>query len=259
MPNLIVVGAGIKSLAHLTEETKRIIQSADKVLYLLTEDNLKSWIRKNSKQSESLEAIYFNYTKRADSYYNITNYIIEQYHKVNTLCVVFYGHPSVFASSALDAVRQITQANGKAVILPAVSALDCLFSDLQIDPGQLGCFSIDSTELLLYQRRPDILSHLILWQVYNLGMHDTLTSPKLPFLIQYLQDYYPHNHPVCIYEASVLPTHKPRIDWIALHELDRATITPISTLYIRPVKQAILSIKYLDLLEISTDDYRVSK
>ena len=64
MPNLVVVGSGIKSIAHLTEETKRVIQNADKVLYLVNEDNLKTWINRESKEAESLEPIYFNYPKR---------------------------------------------------------------------------------------------------------------------------------------------------------------------------------------------------
>jgi precorrin-6B methylase 1 len=76
MHKLIVVGSGIKSVAHLTEETKKIIQNSDKVLYLVNEEFLKQWIVRESKNAESLEPIYFNSTKRVDAYANITSEIV---------------------------------------------------------------------------------------------------------------------------------------------------------------------------------------
>lgn len=142
MNKLIVVGSGIKSISHLTEETKRVIQSADKVLYLINEDNLKQWIQREAKNSESLDSIYFSFEKRIEAYQALTNHIIEEYKKVSILCVVFYGHPTVFADSALNAVRQIKENGGETIILPAVSAQDCLFSDLEIDPGDQGVFQL---------------------------------------------------------------------------------------------------------------------
>lgn len=65
MHKLIVVGSGIKSISHLTEETKRVIQNADKVVYLINEDNLKQWIQREAKNSESLDSIYFSSEKES--------------------------------------------------------------------------------------------------------------------------------------------------------------------------------------------------
>lgn len=106
------------------------------MLYLVNEEIFKSWICRESKEAESLEPIYFNYPKRIDTYYHLTSYMINEYHRVKNLCVVFYGHPTVFAASALNAVKQIQAESGQARILPAISAMDCLFSDLQVDPGE---------------------------------------------------------------------------------------------------------------------------
>ncbi|HRD69005.1 MAG TPA: SAM-dependent methyltransferase [Legionella sp.] len=258
MPNLIVVGSGIKSISHLTEETKRVIQNSDKVLYLVNENNLKAWIEREAKFAESLEPIYFNSPKRIDAYHNITQCIINEYERVNNLCVVFYGHPTVFASSALTAVEKVKAMRGNAIILPAVSAMDCLFSELRIDPGERGCFSIDATELLLYERVLDIFSHVILWQLFNLGMHDRQFTSKLYILVDYLNSYYPIDHPVCLYEGAMLPTQKSRVEWIKLEQLKNAEIKPTSTLYIKPVIQKQISTKYLKLLEINIEDYVLS-
>ncbi|MFO9571029.1 SAM-dependent methyltransferase [Legionella pneumophila serogroup 1] len=254
MHRLIVVGSGIKSISHLTEETKRVIQNADKVLYLINEDNLKQWIQREAKNSESLDSIYFSSEKRIEAYQALTNHIIEEYKKVSILCVVFYGHPTVFADSALSAVRQIKKDGGEAIILPAVSAQDCLFSDLEIDPGDQGCFSIEATELVLFERFIDVHAHLILWQVANFGRADGKKANHLLILKDYLSDYYPADYPICLYEAPSLPTCSPRIEWIQLSALDQSFISSITTVYIPPIEKKALSNKYLKLLNLTVDD-----
>lgn len=254
MNKLIVVGSGIKSISHLTEETKRVIQSADKVLYLINEDNLKQWIQREAKNSESLDSIYFSFEKRIEAYQALTNHIIEEYKKVSILCVVFYGHPTVFADSALNAVRQIKENGGEAIILPAVSAQDCLFSDLEIDPGDQGCFSIEATELVLFERYIDVHAHLILWQVANFGRTDGKKANNLPILKDYLIGYYPADYSICLYEAPSLPTYIPRIEWIPLGHIDQSVISSITTVYIPPIEKKGISNKYLKLLNLTIDD-----
>ncbi|KTD05863.1 tetrapyrrole methylase [Legionella gratiana] len=254
MNKLIVVGSGIKSISHLTEETKQVIQSADKVLYLVNEDNLKQWIQREAKNSESLDSIYFSSEKRIEAYQLLTNHIIEEYKKVSILCVVFYGHPAVFADSALNAVIQIKKNGGDAIILPAVSAQDCLFSDLKIDPGNHGCFSIEATELVLFERHIDIHSHLILWQVANFGRTDGKKSNKLSILKDYLCEYFSKEYTICLYEAPSLPTQQPRIEWITLSYLDKSLINPITTVYVPPSGKTEISSKYLKLLELKVED-----
>jgi uncharacterized protein YabN with tetrapyrrole methylase and pyrophosphatase domain len=254
MHKLIVVGSGIKSISHLTEETKRVIQSADKVLYLINEDNLKQWIQREAKNSESLDSIYFSSEKRIEAYQAITNHIIEEYMKVSILCVVFYGHPTVFADSALNAVKQIKKDGGETIILPAVSALDCLFSDLEIDPGDQGCFSIEATELVLFERYIDVHAHLILWQVANFGRTDGKKTNNLSILKDYLISYYPADYSICLYEAPSLPTCAPRIEWIQLCNLELSVISSITTVYIPPLEKKAISNKYLRLLNLTVDD-----
>lgn len=258
MHTLIVVGSGIKSIAHITEETKKVIQLADKVLYLVNEDNLKAWIQRVAKDAESLEPIYYGSQKRIDAYHQITTHIVNEYYKVKTLCVVFYGHPSVFAESALNAVKQIKAQNGRAMLLPAVSAMDCLFSDLQIDPGVQGCLAIDATELLIYERSVDVHAHAILWQIANLGMADIKLTQKMQVLRDYLYSFYPESHRICLYEAAILPTQKPRMEWLSLKDLNQAVINPVSTLYIPPMPKPGLSKKYLALLEIDVTQHQLS-
>lgn len=258
MHKLIVVGSGIKSIAHLSEETKKVIQNSDKVLYLVNEDNLKEWLQTTAKDAESLDKIYFSSPKRIDAYRAITDHIVKTYSEVTNLCVVFYGHPTVFADSALDAVKQIKERGGNAVVLPAISAQDCLYSDLEIDPGNQGCFSIEATELLIYERKIDPHSHLMLWQIANIGSFSTKQTAKLDVLKDYLLQYYPAKQAICIYEAATLPLQEARIEWAELNDLPGIAINAISTLYIPPIKNSKLSEKYMSLLDIDEDNFSLS-
>jgi len=54
-------------------------------------------------------------------------------------------------------------------MLPGISAEDCLFADLGIDPSFMGCQTVEATDLLL-RNRPLITSgHVLIWQVGVVG------------------------------------------------------------------------------------------
>ena len=235
MSQLIVVGTGIKSVAHLSQETIVVIRQAARVLYLVNEPLIKEWIARENSNSQSLDELYFSCEKRVDAYLAITDYIVSENAKYSSLCVVFYGHPVVFASSALKAVQQLKQCNMPAVILPAISSLDCLFADLAIDPGEHGCFTADATDFLVYKRKFDTRSHVILWQVGSLGAFNQAKTTCLDVLQDYLLQYYQRDHQVCLYEASQYPSVLPRMDYFSLSNFKEQAVNSISTLYISPL------------------------
>lgn len=237
--SLTVVGCGIKFLSHLTTETKSYVRNSDKVLYLVNEPAIAEWIQKENPHAESLDRIYSSYKLRQDCYQGITNYILEQLRLNQHLCVVMYGHPTVFAQPALEAVNQAKKEGYYAKILPGISAEDCLFADLLIDPGQCGCQSFEATDFLIYRRYFDASSHLILWQVSVIGaLHHPPSSfdntKGLHVLREYLYDKYPSNHRVILYEAAQYPMLEPRIQELTLEQLPEITCPRISTLYVPP-------------------------
>ena len=258
MSKLIVVGTGIKSVSHLSQETIAVIKQSEKVLYLVNEPIMKEWIERESKSCESLDNIYFLYKKRIDSYQAITDYIVSENEKHSNICVVFYGHPVTFASSALSAVLEIRGKGGEAIILPAISSLDCLFADLAIDPGDHGCFSIDATDLLIFNKKFDIRSHLILWQVGNVGTYNQDKTKGLSILQNYLLEHYNSDHRIYLYEASQYPSIQSRVDYFQLANLDKQELTSISTLYIPPITDSAYSIEMIEKLGMNIENFQLS-
>lgn len=238
---LALVGCGIKAISHFTTEFKAYTSSAEKVLYLVNEPITKLWIETHSKNSESLDSIYFSENNRQSAYDKIKEKILTDLNIYNFVTVVFYGHPTVFADPGLEAIITANKKSIETIILPGISTENCLYADLAIDPGQFGCFHIEATELLLYDKIIEPTAHLCIWQV---GMIGNFSSPKqnqenkhLDLLKIKLLDYYPENHISILYEAAMYPSIEPNICTFSLKNIENQRFTTLSTLYIPPLPQ----------------------
>lgn len=251
---LVVVGTGIKSLSHLTIEARSNIEQADLVLFLVNEPAMQEWIVTANPNAESLDKLYFSEELRSDSYASITSYILEKLKDSIHICVVLYGHPAVFAKPALDAVIQAKKAGYDAKILPAISAEDCLFSDLLIDPGSCGCMSLEATDMLVHKKVLDVTSHLVIWQISVIGamghadQHDNRIG--MAMLTEYLTKYYNPEHFVYVYVAAQYPAMEPKIDKIKLLDLSSVQVSRLATLYVPPLKKADCDIEAMKSLGI---------
>jgi uncharacterized protein YabN with tetrapyrrole methylase and pyrophosphatase domain len=240
--SLVLVGTGIKFLSHLTTEAITYIKQSDQVLYLVNDPAMKAWIRANNANCESLDNLYDMYNLRIDCYRAITARILEAVEKLQHVCVVFYGHPSLFSQSGLDAVIEAKNKGYDARILPAISAEDCLLADLLIDTGLAGVQSFEASDLLLHQRKFDTNCHLILWQVDAIGNlgHDKDIDNKqiIKILSSYLSEFYDRDHEVFLYEAAQYPSFDPLIQKINIANLHDGNFSPITSLYVPPMYQS---------------------
>ena len=124
---------------------------------------------------------------------------------------------------------------------PAVSAIDCLFADLRVDP-LFGCQIFAATDLVLRKRPIATDQHVIILQVGAVGeagfSFHGLPNSKLPVLVRYLQSVYGPEHEITNYVASPYPFIPPTIEKIKLSELlhvDGAKkVTSMSTFYVPP-------------------------
>ena len=124
--------------------------------------------------------------------------------------------------------------------MPAVSAEDCLFADLRLDPSDGGCYSIEATQFILENKFFDPSSHVIIWQI---GMIGNLGQPSyqvnasaIQCLVRKLLKIYPKDFQAILYEASVYPGLKPSINRFKISTLYEQQLSPISTLYIPPLE-----------------------
>lgn len=234
--SLIAVGTGIKSISHITFEAASYIRKADKLLYLVADPMTHQWLQEANSTAEDIKKFYADNKRRNQTYDEMRDYILSFVRQGLLTCVALYGHPGVFATPALEAIKQARAEGYAAHMVPGISAEDCLFADLGIDPGQLGCQSFEATDFLLYKRLFDPSCVLVLWQVGVIGRLDYQSqgfdSSNINVLVDYLLQFYPPTHPVVVYEATTHVLFESRIEPTTLAALRTAHLTAISTLYV---------------------------
>lgn len=236
--DLIVAGTGIRVLGQLTLEAIAAIRSAEAVWFLGAEPVSEAVIELLNPTARSLAPMYREGKPRMETYREMVAQILESVRAGKKTCAVFYGHPGVFVYPSHEAVRQAREEGYGARMLAGVSAEDCLFADLGWDPAAGGCQSWEATDFLINRRRLDPSSHTILWQIGVLGEFGFLRGgqhlPALPLLIERLRESHPADHQVVLYEAATFPGCPPRIERVALQQLEQAELSLLTTLYLPP-------------------------
>jgi hypothetical protein len=235
---LVIVGSGIRAISDLTLDAEAQIRTAQKVLYCVADPVIERRLHLLNPFSESLYGLYDNDKPRIETYLAMVDAMLAPVRVGLRVCGVFYGHPGVFAWPTHQAVRIARRDGFRAEMHASISADASLFADLGIDPSQPGCHSLEATEFLIHQRKPDITSHLLLWQAEcagDLGFNFAgYRRHNFDILVEQLRTYYPANHPVVIYEATSLPQGRPKIIKARLDTIRKDNLTGISTLYLPP-------------------------
>lgn len=238
--SLIVVGTGIQWAGQTTLAARRAIEQAERVLFAVADPWTVRWVRSLHPGAESLPYPQDGRPRR-QIYREMVDCILAELHRGLRVCAVFYGHPGVLTRASHEAIQAARDAGLPAQMLPGVSALDCLYADLGIDPGQAGCQIYETTDFLVRGRPFDAYTALVLCQIGvigNLGTYAlaTLESRQrgLAILAEELGACFPPDHEVVIYEASTHPLQPPRIERVALGKLPGIAVSEISTLYVPP-------------------------
>ncbi len=240
--SLVCVGTGLNLAGQISVLSKSYIENADVVFSLVPDGFAQRWLETLNSDVRSLQPFYAQgdeIKNRRDTYEQMVEAILEQVRADKRVVCALYGHPGVFACVSHFAIAQALDEGYSAKMEPGISAEACLWADLGIDPGQSGHQSFEASQFMFYKHTPDPTTHLLLWQIGIAGEH-TLTefhtsSDRLQILVEQLNEWYPLEHEITIYEAPTLPIHQARVDKLLLRDLPFARLTSISTLLIPPL------------------------
>jgi hypothetical protein len=239
-PSLIVVGTGIRIIGQMTIESIAWIKAADQVLYLAPDPVAGEVIRGLNPNAESLAGYYVEGQNRGLSLRAMVVHVMKCVCSGKRICLVCYGHPGVLCWVGHEAVRQARAAGYTAKMLPSISAEDCLFADLGLDPGTHGCQSFEATDYLKYGQKADPSSVLILWQIEVTG--EPLFRAKgyenvgFPLLVKRLCRIYGPSHHGIIYTAATRWGAEPLVRRVPLGQLDKVQLSGGSMLCIPPAR-----------------------
>ena len=239
--DLVIVGTGIRTVGQMTTEALAWIEAADRVLYVVGDPVAQTMLGRLAEgRAQSLSDLYAPGKDRMATYTEMVARIMGEVRDGKLVVGAFYGHPGVFAYPSHESIRQARAAGYRAVMLPGVSAEDCLFADMGIDPATQGCQSFEATDFLLNGRIIDPSASVVLWQIGVLANWDykgaAYDLSAMPVLVARLSEIYPPDHVTWLYEAATALDCAPRIQPVPIHALPWAGATPASTLYIPPAR-----------------------
>ncbi|UGB47479.1 SAM-dependent methyltransferase [Frateuria edaphi] len=224
--------------SHLTPLARSHIEQADVVFAGLSDGIVEKWLERMHRDVRSLQPYYREGKSRLKTYREWVELMMVEVRGGKRVCGVFYGHPGIFAWSPHKAIATARAEGFQAHMEPGISAEDCLYADLGIDPGRFGCQHFEASQLLFFERRIDVTGYLVLWQVALVGDRSLgrfATGPAYrQLLVELLQRDYPADHEVIIYRAATLPIEAPRVRRVALQELPQTALTAEETVVLPP-------------------------
>ena len=260
---LTVVGTGMQAVGQITIEAQNYIKTADKLFHLTSDPVTERYLCELNPTAESIYNSYADRKDRFKSYLEMVTRIMVEVRRGLKVCAAFYGHPGVFVFPSHEVIRQARREGYSARMMPGISAEDCLFADLGIDPGAPGCHSFETTDFLLFRRKFDPHSSLILWQVGVIGdltfQAKGYDNKNIDVLVDYLEPVYGRDHGAVVYEASHFSIYDPSMERTTIGKLPDTKLTAASTLYVPPLAGAQIDEDMLRRLGMKAEQLRSVK
>lgn len=238
--SIVCVGTGMTLGSHITPLCRSHIEQAD-VVFCSAHPMHELWLKEMNTDVRSLQGLYTEGKDRRITYRQMVDTMLAEVRLGKKVVGAFYGHPGVFAWAPHKVIEQARSEGYAAHMQPGVSAEDCLYADLGIDPGKVGSQNFEASQFMFYQRNIDPSAYLILWQVGIAGdksikrFHTGKAYREI--LVELLNEYYPLVHKVALYECPTLAIDLPRIEWIELQDFADADISLITTMLLPPSKK----------------------
>jgi uncharacterized protein YabN with tetrapyrrole methylase and pyrophosphatase domain len=236
--SIVCVGIGMTLGSHIAPLCRSYIEQADVVFCGVSNAIVELWVKEMNPNVHSLQIYYQEGKDRRVTYREMVEAMMAEVRAGKNVVGAFYGHPGVFAWAPHKVIETARSEGFEAHMEPGISAEDCLFADLGIDPGKSGCQHFEASQFMFYQRRVDPSAYLILWQVGIAGDRSaarfTTDNAYRQVLLELLLEIYPADHQVALYEAPTLPIDPTRIDWIPLKDFATAEVNQHTTMAIPP-------------------------
>ncbi|WP_174236705.1 SAM-dependent methyltransferase [Dyella sp. S184] len=259
--SLVCVGLGMTLGSHLGPLARSHIEQSDVVFAGVSDGVVELWLQRMHADVRSLQPYYSEGTSRMQTYRQMVEAILAEVRAGKKVCGVFYGHPGVFAWAPHKSIEAARSEGYPAHMEPGISAEDCLYADLGIDPGRFGCQHYEASQLLFYQRRIDPTAYLVLWQVGIVGDQSlarfSTGAAYRELLVEVLARDYPLEHELIIYRTATLPIQQASISRVALGDLPKAEIGMADTVVVPPARSMQVNHemrKRLDVLDRAMTD-----
>lgn len=212
---LTIIGTGITALAQMSPQAVSYIEQADIVFYHATNGVTAAQIRQLSRESVDLYEYYDEDKRRKTTYVQMSELMLREVRKGRLVVGAFHGHPGFFVFPARRALAIAAAEGFQTAMIPAISAPDCMFADLRVDPGRFGCQILMASRVFSADVIVATTGHVVFLQVSAVGdrrfSYSGYKDNKLGLFFERLIEIYGEDQDAVYYMAAVFPGVEPEI------------------------------------------------
>jgi uncharacterized protein YabN with tetrapyrrole methylase and pyrophosphatase domain len=207
--DLFLLGSGIRSFLDVTLSTQKILRECQVVYFLHNIPSLERYLHEIAPRAENLMPIYYlDGRKRSDIYQDIARHVLDGMTQARPVALLLHGHPLVYSDISQLLIAQCGARGLRVEIVPAVSSLDRIFVDLNLDIGKRGVQIFEATLAVRNSIALNPTVDTLLLQVGSLdspiATRERNARPEEALLLgQYLERFYPRGHVGYFVESSV--------------------------------------------------------
>ena len=197
--DLTIIGTGILGLSQASVQTQEALAKSRKVFHLTSNhEELKDLCQDVVNHAD----LYWTAMPASEVYRNIIDSVVQEVLKGPGVANVTYGHPLFFDDINMGLIREMKARGLSYQVLPGISCLDTISTDLEIDYGD-GLQVYESQEMVYRDHPLNPRIHALILQVAQFGSN--ITVNKIPTrkgrfdrLEEHLARFYPREHPAIV-------------------------------------------------------------
>lgn len=244
--DIYVVGTGMVGYNQLTRETMSALEESERVYFAGTQDAVMAHFEAEyDTEVVDLRDEYTEGGSRLDTYERMAELVMEGAEELDApVTFALYGHPMVFVSPSKFVLDEAPDRGLAVEVQPGISAMDCIYADVNFDPARNGVQMFEASDLLLreWELNPEVPT--MIWQVgaveTAMYVKDWSEPERFTRFREYLQQFYPDDHEVRLLQTATYPLAEsqqvtvPLDEFETKHELiDRG----MYILYVPPVEK----------------------
>lgn len=239
--DIAIVGLGIVGVHQITREVEETIRRSTEIFVTGSAIGVIEYLKTLCPQVTDLTSQYEIGSHRIEIYRRMASDVVAAAVENPTVCFATYGHPNLYCYPTTLIQRSAKLLDLKTQVLPGISSLDTLLSDLGIDPGFDGLQIYEATDLLI-RRRPlqtdvacVIVQAPVVMDAYNSPGKQNIDN--LTLFQDHLLQFYPPEHEAVFVISKTHPLFEPIAQKFPLGKLAVAIRngSNLGTLFIPPV------------------------
>jgi len=241
--DIAIVGLGMSGVHQMTREVEATIRRSRHLFVTDVANGVIDHLRALCPRITDLTKHHATSSHRVLLYRKMASEVVAAAMEAAPVCFASYGHPKMYCYPSTLIQRAAELLNLRTVLLPGISSLDTLLTDLGIDPGADGLQVYEASDALIRQRPLQADVGCVIYQVPIVleadnripGQH---SRDRLRRFQDYLLKFYPAEHVALFVTTKTHPLLETITQRIAIRHLaDRLLInSTMGSLYIPPVE-----------------------